>query len=439
MVMDETKYKERVVLKVKKKKLTPEEFGKTNENWKKISLNFPVKNASTLSRYDWLYPLLTDVEFLSLRLHGSAPPSCSTLDFYSLLGRLLESCKKLKSLALEPDLLRIASSPISAGIDTLQNLQELEFLQPDPNRSPLWDDEDTREHDDRVTDDFVCADLKRIKSYRSYFPRFRINPLQPGDRRTWYEARFLSLFSSLMALSKMGDQLESHSFYDLSHPSLGLQIKAADFMYETPALTAVDADANQLEQSGNVLNFITYLDHRPLLEQIDISCHYYDPEDGSVLSRLIPSIARHGRSLKKLKMLIKLESLSDWIFLRESSLRELHLEDYGTTAGANEWIRQVMNNLPKTMEKLYLKGAMLQRGQKKKHNSVTEPLKKELFARLDPQLVTQLSIFNAGGLVDNEVADLICKNFWMLRKFNISEAQTDDEGFREIGGLKGKP
>ena len=40
MVMDETKFKDRVVLKMKTKKLTPEEFGKTEENWKKMNLIF---------------------------------------------------------------------------------------------------------------------------------------------------------------------------------------------------------------------------------------------------------------------------------------------------------------------------------------------------------------------------------------------------------------
>ena len=66
MVMDETKFKDRVVLKVKKKKMTPEEFGKTEENWKKIALNFPVENALNPSNCEWLYPLLSEVEFLNL-------------------------------------------------------------------------------------------------------------------------------------------------------------------------------------------------------------------------------------------------------------------------------------------------------------------------------------------------------------------------------------
>ena len=52
--------------------------------------------------------------------------------------------------------------------------------------------------------------------------------------------------------------------------------------------------------------------------------------------------------------------------------------------------------------------------------------------------MTQLSIFNAGRLVDNQVADFICKNFKMLRKLNLSHAQTDDEEFGEIAGLKGR-
>ena len=120
MVMDETQFKDRVVLKVKKK-LKPEEFGKTEEEWKKMSLNFPVKRALNPSNYDWLYPLLKEVEFLSLRLHGNVPPS-SPIDFHPLLGRLLASCKKVKSLALDPDFIRTGSSHFTDGKEALKNL-----------------------------------------------------------------------------------------------------------------------------------------------------------------------------------------------------------------------------------------------------------------------------------------------------------------------------
>ena len=60
------------------------------------------------------------------------------------------------------------------------------------------------------------------------------------------------------------------------------------------------------------------------------------------------------------------------------------------------------------------------------------------FCRLDPQLLTQLSILNAGGLVDNQVAKFICKTFTMLRKLKLSDTETDDEGFGEIAGVTGK-
>ena len=425
MVMDETKFKDRVVMKVKKKNLTPEEFGKTEENWKNIALNIPVESISNLSNYAWLYPLLTEVEVLSLRLHGIAPSS-TTIDGLPLLGRFLASCKKLKSLAFEPAFISSWTSCISEGQETLKNVQHLEILKAKFSQRPCPGMDDEREEDEKNIEDF-CDNLRSLKTYRCYFTRFGINP-ELETVKTWMEAMFLLCLSDRIYL-KNHRRIESHSFFDGSHMPL-LHAPGAILMGKTPALKALDADSHQLVLGENVVNLINYLNSRPFLEQLDISCE-------SVMPGLIESIARHGRSLKKLKLLTTLGNLSDWIFLRESSMRELRLEDTRTTAEENEWIRLVMSNLPKSIEKFYLRGAVLKRGQKKKQISVTKPLKKDNFTRLDPQLVTQLSIFKAAGVVDNEVADLICKNFKLLRKLNLSEAETDDEGFTEIAGLKG--
>ena len=49
MVMDETKFKDSVVLNVEKGKLTPEDFGETKENWKNIGLNAHVEHALNLT------------------------------------------------------------------------------------------------------------------------------------------------------------------------------------------------------------------------------------------------------------------------------------------------------------------------------------------------------------------------------------------------------
>ena len=438
--MDETKFKDRVVLKVKKNKLKPKEFGKTEQNWKKISLNFPVKHASSPSNYEWLYPLLTEAEFLSLSLHGNAP-SPSIVDFHPLLGRLLESCKKLKSLALEPDFIRTGSSPISEGKETLENLEKLEILKPDYRRRALRGQEDTREQDWRMIEEF-CDKLKKVKMYKSYCAHFRLSlsPLanaELGSKRTWVDAVFLHDLCDTV-VRKNRHHLESHPFYDAINLSLPGSIYVTDFNFETPALIAVEADDYQLEPFESVLNLSYYLKRRPRIEQLDISCPFYDPMHNIVLSELMSAVAHHKMSLKKLKFWIRLEALSDWVFLRESSLQDLRLEDNRCeNVEENGWIRQVMSNLPNSVEKLYLRGALLKRGEEEQQ-SLTEPLKIECFARLDPQLVTQLSIFNAGGLVDNQVAQFICKNFKLLRKFNLSHAHTNDEGFGEIGGLKGR-
>ena len=437
MVMDETKYKDRVVLKVKKKKLTMEEFGKTEEVWKKVSLNFPVKRASSLSNYEWLYPLVTQVEYLSLRLHGSAPSSSTSIDFHPLLGRLLSSCKKLKSLALEPDFVLRGSSPISEGAETLEALEQLEILLPDYH---TMDQLPEHEGNKRIIPEFF-EKLRNVKVYKSYCPQFSMNslmsiPTELRSGRAWIEALFL--FGLAEAVVQNNRQhLRSHAFYDVSVVTVGAIRPWASSRFETPALLAVEADCHTLQLPIQIASFTNYLNSRPKLEQLDITCHYDDPEDNSLLSGLIHAVARHGRTLKNLKLWMKLGNIRDWILLRESSsLVDLRLEDCRMEEKENEWIRQVMANVPKSIEKIYLRGALLQWGRKKR-KPPTEPLKTEYFTRLDPQLLTQLSIFNAGALVDNQVADFICKNFKLLRKLNLTYAQTNDEGFREIAGLKG--
>ena len=245
MVMHETKFKDRVVLKVKTKKLRPEEFGKTAESWKKISLNFPLKNVLNAARsnYGWLYPLLAEVEFLSLRLHGN-PPSSARIDFRLLLGMVLYSCKKLKSLALEPDFIRIGSNCVPGGTETLENLQELEILEPADKRTPSRGDNDPRMQMHRATEDF-CPKLKNLKKYRSYFPQFRTNPMpdymDAGTFRNQNEAMFLYFVSgSIFHDNRL--HLEFHSFSDMSNMILTGRAEEKEFTYETPALVSLQVD-----------------------------------------------------------------------------------------------------------------------------------------------------------------------------------------------------
>ena len=434
--MDGTKFKDRVNLNMQGWKLMPEEFGKTEENWKNVGLNFPVENALDLSEYEWLYPLLTDVEFLSLRLHGEAPSYCKT-DFHPLLGRLLASCKKLKSLALEPDFILMGSGSICEGMETLEKLEELEILQPDfPAVNQLPEPEEQR----RMIPDFY-EKLTNVKVYKTYSSQFRIMnlasfPVQFESRRPWLEPFFL-FASSDTIVSRNRCHLRSHSFYNVSTTSVDEMVASGFRDFQTPALKALKADWSNLDGPHGIVSFIKYLNFRPLLEQLDITCYYNGPEDSLLLSALICSVARHRSKLKKLKLETRLGNLSDWSFLGQSGLQDLHLEDCRKEEVENEWIRQVMCNLPESIKKLYLNGALLQREQMQPIYQM-QPLKRQDLVRLDPDLLTHLSIFNAGGLVDNKVAKFICNNFKLLRKLNLSHAQTDDEGFRNIAGLKGR-
>ena len=84
-----------------------------------------------------------------------------------------------------------------------------------------------------------------------------------------------------------------------------------------------------------------------------------------MLSQLIDSVACHGSSLKKLKLQLSIGNLTDWVFLRDSNIRDLRLVDYRTDAKENEWIRLVMTNLPNSIEKLYLRGDLCEWVQKR--------------------------------------------------------------------------
>ena len=437
MVMDETKFKDQVIMKVKKKRLTLQEFGKTEENWKKVSLTFPAENALNPSNCEWLYPLLKEVEFLSLRLDGRMTTT-STTDLHPLFDRLLSSSRKLKSLALEPEFIQLGSDRMTAdGMETLEKLEHLEILQSDCKHSRPFPSCEYRKIMRKAIPDF-CQRLRNVKVYRSYLTpadsgRSMFENLTFGSG-SLVEAIFLySLHENIM--KNNWQHLQSYPFRETNR-SMGANgiIFWSDIIYDTPALITLAVDRSNLAEVTHIFQFISCLNSRPRLEQLEISCAFYNPENNTVLLNLISSVARHGDNLKKLKLQLGLENVSDWKFLSLSNLRDLRMVDCRMGEQKNEWIRQVMANVPKSIEKLYLRGALLRTVPKK---SVVGPLKTEYFARLDPQLVTQLSIFSAGGLVDNQVAQFICQNFKMLRKLNLSDTQTDDKGFSEIGGLRG--
>ena len=107
MVMDETNFRSKVILKVRKEKVKPEDFGKTIEKWKRISLKFSAVKASDPSNYKWLCPLLKEVNFLCLKLQERE--SGRRINVHPILGMLVSACPKLKSLALEPAFIRFGS------------------------------------------------------------------------------------------------------------------------------------------------------------------------------------------------------------------------------------------------------------------------------------------------------------------------------------------
>ena len=67
---------------------------------------------------------------------------------------------------------------------------------------------------------------------------------------------------------------------------------------------------------------------------------------------------------------------------------------------------------------------------------VSKELASRNFLGLTPTIADQLTIFNSGESLGNDVAGFICKHFKMLRKLTFSDTKTDDTGFSSISGLK---
>ena len=294
---------------------------------------------------------MEEVEFLGLRVRGEVT-NPSAPDFHPLLGRLLSSCKKLKSLALEPEFIQFGSGRMTfEGMETLENLEQLEILQPDNrNRIPVVPCyEFITDAGWKMMPDF-WGKPKNLKVYKSYFMR---PPLVPssyppgiGFRRAWTNAIFLGhLHEDVVANN--GQHLQSYAFCDVRGISDGGSMFDPDVNYDTPVLVALEADSCSLENLSSVADFIRCLNSRPPLEQLDISCPFYDPENNTALSDLMDAIARHVNSLKKLKLKMRIENLTDWKLLRDLNLQDLRLVDDRTDEGQNEWIRQVMSNVPK--------------------------------------------------------------------------------------------
>ena len=446
--------------------LTEEGFGQTLENWKKISLKFPAFKVSNPSNYSWLFPLLEQVNFLSLRLQKDKKSGCTAIiDVHPTFGMLLSSCKKLNSLSMEPGFILLGSGGIFSGSGTLKNLKQLEILEPNYNwfhfNRPSFSDANATQKENRIVKEF-CDELTHVETYKSYF--VEVNGGKPYDNQAndpQVYQNVLQNMSEIQTLQHICDRvisnnrqhLQSHPFCDIFQVIseeelllLGWDQQESYYGYhETPALKYLQANAtSQLRvRAGNFpggtnWKFLDYFKSRPPLVQIEISYPTSDPATAFQWPQVIQALWKHAGSLKILKIQADLLQNVDWKLLRHSNLTDVRLEDMrgarrlgpkSVEKNHNGWIHQVLLNLPETVRRIYLKGA---EGLK-----VKTKLKPSDFVQLDPTLVEQLTIFNAGDAFTNELAGFLCKNFKMLRKLNLSDTKTDDSGFRGISQLKG--
>ena len=265
MVMDETDLRNKVVLKVKKEKLKPEEFGRTAENWKKISSKFRAVKASNPANYGWLFPLLKEVNCLSFRLQERVPGR--KIDVHPTFGKLPSTCTKLKSLALEPDFIRFGTGAIFDGNETLKNLEQLEILEPNylwgHFKGPFSDSNSQEESEDRAMKEF-CDSLKGVKIYKSFF--VTTNPVVDEnedfpDQEEYTKSHFLNRLCDEI-ISNNREHLESHPFYDIfqfdTEEDLLFDLESHQDRYnekyhETPALQCLQARSSQLY--ANIVNY----------------------------------------------------------------------------------------------------------------------------------------------------------------------------------------
>ena len=448
--MDGTDFRNRVVLKVQKQHLKATEFGKTKENWKKISFKIPAFRACNPSNYKWLFPLLKDVGYLSLRLQKEKKFG-QKIDIHPLFGLLLSSCKKLKSLALEPHWIRLGSG-IFQGLETLQNLEQLEILQPNYYMwGQFWGpwDDMTLMNEYRMAEDFAEL-LYSVKVYKSYFTEKKTIYAPEDLDRLCENNMELPFLHHLVEQVVINNQqcLESHSFYDIHQRVTDQELMLEPDphhehnYHETPALKCLQVDATQLTARMSHAfyknwPFLEYLNSRPPLEQLEISYPIYNKTTYFLRQHVEHAIDKHAGTLKTFKLQGgDIFRDFDWSILpfqlnlteaRFEDMRQLEKLEEGEN---NDWIRHALMHLPKTVRRIYLKGA---EGLK-----VNKKLRIQDFFRFDPNVVEQLTIFNSGGSLGNDVAGFICKNFKMLRKLNVSDTKTDDTGFSGISELKGE-
>ena len=187
--------------------------------------------------------------------------------------------------------------------------------------------------------------------------------------------------------------------------------------------------------------FLHYLVSRPPLDHVQMSHPVGSPFSITVGQTTIMAIGRKDRNLKTLK--IQSDSLQDllqkcdWSPIRNSTLVEVPFEDLREPKGQDpeadhitDWILEVITNLPISIRRIHLKGA----GGLK----TTRKLRISDFSQCISNILDELSILNAGGSLTNDVTQFLCLNFKMLRQFNLSDGETDDQGFVGISELKGE-
>lgn len=408
--MDKTNFKSRAVLKLNKTDLSRDAFGATQEKWKIVSL--PISTAESADQnlldLEWLYPLLNEVEALTLRneLNFESGPVPSYME------GVLKASKSLKSLCLDPMLLdSLETNVLEPCRDVLSKLKELEVS--GFQGRPL-----STFHLERQK-----KSIEGLASVVTNVTALKVSAVVPEHLDTIFEEVDEDVLSKMGHFMELIDKNKGHlQSLELEDMPFWSKTDASDVVFITnqvfPVLKKVKIRASQID-GKNVQHFLR---SQPGLEEIDITVLNQFPND------LLKTIREKGESLKKLKIKTKgFERLEDnmWKCLSDLNLEtfSLNLIQSNKYSLNSDYPAAVFANLPSSIRQIHLRGLPLTDGE--------SGLTSADFANINPIILTKLDLSQCGNIVTDATVEFICRNLHMLQDLNLSNAdyRCTDYGF----------
>ena len=180
-------------------------------------------------------------------------------------------------------------------------------------------------------------------------------------------------------------------------PLPGLKSLKAEAIYDPPRTTGID--------------LARFIQNQTQLHEIRVKCMDFFPQV------LFDAIKTQGLTLKRLCITTKrfaVEEQGMWNFLTGTEIEEfeLVLEPFAGFCRGLGNVDTIFASFPNTVKKVVIRGFPA----RMRATPLTD------FHSIIPELLSELVLSRCGGIVSDETVQLICKNFLLLEKLNISKA-----------------